>query len=173
MDNSPSLWRSSEPTRARDPFRAMARMQREMDRMFENFWGGTMAFPELPEATFQKPCQMEDKDSHFLLSFDVPGFSKDDIKVEVVDNQLHVYGDRKREREEKKNGRYESERYSMEQWFTLPAGTKAEAIDARVENGILQIAVQKSETSRPKEIKIGEGKHGFFSKLLEKKEKVA
>jgi HSP20 family protein len=175
MANLPSLWRGSELTRGRDPFRAMARMQREMDKMYENFWGGSMSmgFPEIPEAIFQPPYKVDDKDSHFLFTFDVPGLSKDDIKVEILDNQLHVYGDRSQEREEKKSGRFESQSFSFDQWFTLPPGTKPEAIEARVENGILQIAVQKTEASKAKEIKVGEGKTGFFSKLLEKKEKAA
>ncbi len=175
MANLPSLWRGSEFNRARDPFRAMFRMQRDMDKMFENFWSGnlSMGFPEIPEAVFQAPYKVDDKDTHFVMSFELPGLSKDDIKVEFQDNQLHVYGDRSQGREEKESGRFESERYSFEQWLTLPPGTKPEAIEARVENGVLQIAVQKSEASKSKEIKVGEGRTEFFSKLLEKKDKAA
>jgi hypothetical protein len=48
----------------------MARMQREMDRVFENFWNGDWAqnLPEFPFATFQPFYNVEDKGSHFLLT---------------------------------------------------------------------------------------------------------
>lgn len=156
-----------------NPFRAMARMQRDMDRMFDRFWGGegNFEFPEVP--SMQALCDVKDEGSHFVLSYNVPGFGKNDIKIEAQDNQLHIFGEKSTEKEEKKGQRWESSYGSIDQWLTLPTGTKAEQIEAKIENGVLQVAIPKTEASQSKRIEIGEGKSGFFSKLLGKKEKAA
>jgi HSP20 family protein len=175
MANFPSLWKGSTFGEAQNPLRAMARIQREMVRVLENFWGGdwTQSLPELPSASFQPLYNVEDKGSHYLLNMNIPGFSKDDIKVEVQDNQLHIFGERKEEHGEKKGRSFESSYGSVEQWLTLPQNTKPETVEAQIEHGVLRIAIPKTEASETKEIKIGEGKTGIFSKLLEKKEKAA
>ncbi|MGZ3653180.1 MAG: Hsp20/alpha crystallin family protein [Bdellovibrionota bacterium] len=158
-----------------NPFRAMARMQRDMDRMFEDFWSGNLAkgMSEFSQAAFRPLYNVEEKGSHFLLTMDVPGFSKDDIKVEVLDNQLHIYGEKKTEHEEKKGKRFESSYGSIEQWLSLPQNTKPETVEAQIENGVLRVAIPRTEASMAKQIKIGEGKTGIFSKLLESKGKAA
>ncbi|MGZ3649791.1 MAG: Hsp20/alpha crystallin family protein [Bdellovibrionota bacterium] len=176
MSNLPSLWRGgSFLGERRDPFRAMERMQSEMERMFENFWGGDMpmSLTEFSPAAFQLPYNVEEKGSHYLLTFDVPGFSKDDIKVEVLDNQLHITGERSEERGEKKGTRFESSYGAIEQWLTLPQNTKADSVEAHIENGVLRIAIEKTAASKAKEIKVSEGKAGIFSRLLERKDKAA
>lgn len=177
MANLPSLWKSSFLGERRDPYRAIERMRQEMDEIFDNFMRGSwdLGLPTLSDARFQPLCDIEEKDTHFLLSFDVPGMSKEDLKIEIRDNQLHVFGERKEEHEEKKGRRFESERSygSFDRWLTLPANAKLDEIEARVENGVLEVAIPKSETSKAKEIRIGEGKGGIFGKLLGKKEQAA
>lgn len=174
MANLPSLWKSSFLGERQDPYRALESMRQEMDDMFQNFMRGTwdLSYPALTAARFQPLCDIQEKDTHFFLSFDVPGMTKDDVKVEMQGNQLHVYGERKQEHVEEKGRRFESERSygAFERWLTLPANVKAEGIEARVENGVLQIAIPKSEVAKSKEIKVGEGKSGIFTKLLGKKE---
>ena len=61
----------------------------------------------------------------------------------------------------------------LERWLSLPTNAKAEGIEARVENGVLQIAIPKAEVARGKEIKVIEGRGGIFNKLLGKKEQAA
>ncbi|MGZ3712085.1 MAG: Hsp20/alpha crystallin family protein [Bdellovibrionota bacterium] len=173
MANLPVTRSDSFFSNRQSPFRAMARMQREMDKMFENFWSGdlSMSLPEIP--SFQAPYNVREEGSHYLLSFDVPGFSKEDIKVELDNDQLHVYAEHSEEREEKKGKRYESSYGALDHWLTLPANAKGDAIEAKIENGVLQIALPKTEASRAKQIPVGEGKTGFFAKLLPKKDKAA
>lgn len=175
MANFPSLWsNNSGMEERRDSFQSMARLRREMDDLFQNFLSATrdMGTPFFSESAFQPLCEVEEKESHFLVSFDVPGMSRNDIKIEVIENQLHVTGERRQEREEKKGKGFESERYygSFERWLTLPQNAKAEEIEARVENGILQLAIPKAEKLKSREIKIGEGRTGVFSRLLSHKD---
>lgn len=170
MEKLPSVRSSSLFGERRNPFRAMAQMRREMDELFENFMNGPwdLDIPSFSTSDFQPLFNMEEKDSHFVLRIDVPGMTKDDIKIETMDNQLHVSGERKQEHEERKGKRFESERYygSFDRWMTLPQNVNAEGIEARVQNGVLELAMPKTAASKAKEIKIGEEKSGIFAKLL-------
>lgn len=157
----------------RDPFRAITRMRRDMDRMFDSFLGES--WPQISEAAFQPACDIEDRETHYLLNFDLPGMSRKDVKIEVVGNQLHVSGERKHEHEAREGRHFESERYYgyFERWLTLPEAVRSEQVEARMENGVLQIAIPKTEATKSREIAINEGKTGIFSKLLEKKGRAA
>jgi len=179
MANFPSLWSRGEQY---NPFRSLTRMQRQIDRMFDDVLGGTWTaeFPtaELPmvsESVFQPPCDVQETDTHYLLSFDLPGLTKNDIKMELQDNTLRVCGERKDERQKGKGANLRTERFygSVERVMTLPSNTKSEGIEAQFENGVLHVAIPKAEIAKPKQIQIGEGKPGFISKLIGKKEEKA
>jgi HSP20 family protein len=175
MSKLPDLFRNSFPSRRENPFRAMARMQHEMDKMFEGFMGNNSpdSIPDLSQRSFEPLYEVKDMGSHFLLSFDIPGFSKDDIKVEAQGNQLHIFGERKAEHEEKKDRNFESSYGSIEQWLTLPQNANADMTEARIEHGVLTIAIPKAESSLTKQIPVNEEKAGFFSKVFAKKDRVA
>jgi HSP20 family protein len=119
---------------------------------------------------FNPPCDVEETDSHYLMSFDLPGISKEDIKIEVVDKQLTVSGERKVDKKSDKNNSHISERYygSFQRTFTLPSTIDGNKVEASYKDGVLQIALAKPEAIRPQQIKISEGKSGIFSKLIGK-----
>lgn len=161
MRNLPDLWQSSSLFRAqRNPFREL---QKQMDRVFDDF-----SFPYEPDLSkmtltgpaFTPSCDVDETDTHYLMSFDLPGVKKDDIKVELRENQLTVSGERKEEREEKNKNRTRSERFygSFERSFTLPGSMKAEQIEANYSDGVLRLTVPKTEAAKTQQIKIGEGK---------------
>jgi len=170
MNNLPNLWRSSSS----DPMRSMSRLQREIDRMFDDF-NRELRFdiPSFSSLESLPICEMDETDSHYVLSFDMPGMAKDDVKIELKDNYLHVHGEKKEEHEEKnRRGRERSYR-TYDRWIPLPAQTKMDKLEAQMVNGVLQVALPKSEVTNSKQIPISEGKTGFFSKLLEKKKEAA
>jgi HSP20 family protein len=175
MANFPSLFRpSSLLARSNDPFREMTRLQRQIDRMFDDFF---TAWPEqtltktLASPSFTPSYEVQDTDTHYVLSFDLPGVKKEDIKIELVGDQLHISGERKEEHEEKSKSRYQMERFygSFDQTLSLPAGIKPEQIETEYRDGVLKVALPKVEAAKTQQIKIGEGKPGFFQKLLGQK----
>jgi HSP20 family protein len=175
MANVPIERRNTFPGDRQDPLRALARFQRDMDRMFDDFWSNDWEYhqPDYYRAAWQPGYHVEDKDSHFLLKFEVPGYSRDDIKIEVLDNQMHLHGEKKDEKNDKEAKSFERSYGSFDRWFTLPPGLKAEEVEARVEHGVLEVALPKHEASKAKEIKIGDGRSGIFGKLLGKKDSAA
>ena len=70
---------------------------------------------------------------------------------------------------EQKNGsQYKSERSSgyFQRSFDLPEDVKAEQVEARYENGVLNVAIPKTASTKAEPIKISEGKSGVWGKLL-------
>lgn len=161
-----------------EPFRDLRRFEREMDRMREDLWENlnlSAAEPTLGrEVSFSPTCDVEETPSHFLLTMDLPGVSKENIKVEFNENQLKICGEKKKERKEETAQSYFSERSygRFERVFHLGENVKTDKIEANFEDGVLRVAIPKKEESLAKTqtIKIGEGKPTLWNRLVGKVE---
>lgn len=164
----PDLWRGG----GWSPTREMSRLQRGIDRVFDDvmrpFPSLSAGFSGLEEDRFAPACDIDETESHFLVSFDLPGISKDEVKIEVTDNQLTVSGERKKEHREELGTRLSVERSygAFQRVFSLPTAVDAEAIEADYTHGVLRIAVPKAEASKAKLIPVKEGKSALFDKLI-------
>lgn len=140
----------------------------DMDRFFDNF--GRLATTEVyDERSFQPACEITESDDHFLMSIDLPGMKKDDIKVEVLDNVLTVSGERKREFASDKNEkvqRFEKSYGFFKRSFTLPTSIEVGKVEAHYEDGVLELYLPKTQAAKPRPIHIQSGKSGIFAKLL-------
>ncbi|MCB0405476.1 MAG: Hsp20/alpha crystallin family protein [Bdellovibrionales bacterium] len=150
------------------------RLRRLMDRAFdEPMTGQPLAFQT---GMYVPACDQEETESHYLFTLDVPGIAKDAIHVNVSGNQLTISGERKEEARGEQNGERYIERRTgtFSRTFNFPTAVEAEEVEANYENGVLRIAVPKTEASKKSRVKIAEGKSGVFSKLLNKsKERAA
>jgi len=133
------------------PFELMRRFSEEMDRAFEG-WGLSRGWGfGGGETTVWSPAvEVFERDNNMVVRIDLPGLSKDDVKVEMTDDGLVIHGERKREHEEKGEGWYRSER-SYGQFYRLiplPDGTNADQAKAKFENGVLEVSVPVPESQR-------------------------
>ncbi|XP_073298572.1 18.2 kDa class I heat shock protein-like [Primulina huaijiensis] len=83
-----------------------------------------------------------------VFKADLPGFNKEEVKVEVEEGGvLKISGERSREKEEKNDKWHLVERSSGKflRRFRLPEGAKVEEIKAAMENGVLTVTVPKEE----------------------------
>ena len=122
--------------------------------LFEDFFG-TEDFPALAKVGPAVDI-VEDKDK-YTLKADLPGMKQEEVKVEVEDGVLRISGERKFERkegDEKHYTYYERSYGAFERRFTLPKDTDSERIDAKYENGVLEVSIPKTEAKKPKEIKV-------------------
>lgn len=168
MANLPTL---IERTFGRNPASDLASMQRRMDRFFDRFMNKGMFDLDaemLAMPNFAPSCDITESGDHYLLTFDVPGVKKEDIKIDLQNGVLSVSGERKEENEETKKGRFRSERAygSFFRSFTLPGDVKPEQIEANYADGVLRIALAKGERAPGTQIKIGDQKGDFFGKYL-------
>lgn len=137
----------------------------DFDRIVDSFLRPTYS----TTVNFQPTCDVNETKDHFLVSFDVPGMKKEDIKIEVQGNQLVISGERQREvREEGSEASLRHERYygKFERTFALPSSINTEKIEAHYENGVLNVALPKAEAAKGRTIQVQSGQGGFFNKLL-------
>ncbi len=148
-----------------DIFRAF---EREMDRWFGDMLPSRRRESNLTSFDFTPACDVEETDTHWVLRFDLPGMSKDDIEVRIDDNVLTVSGERKKETERKESGRvyYERSYGGFSRSFTLPEAVDPSSVEASYENGVLTVCVPRSSSKTSGKVKIVEGKGGILKRLL-------
>ena len=98
-------------------------------------------------------CDVYEKDGNYNIEVDIPGFRKEDIKVESKDGYLTITAEKKEdEKEEKKNYICHERKYGkFERSFYL-GELRTDDITSKFENGILKIKVPKVEESENKKL---------------------
>lgn len=95
-----------------------------------------------------------EKDDSWVLRAEVPGYTEDDIKVEVKDGTLTISG--KQEVTDKTDSTFRSSISQFSESFLLYDSVKADDISAELKSGILVVTVPKAEPDKaePKQIPI-------------------
>lgn len=98
-------------------------------------------------------------DTGFKLEVAAPGMKRNDFKIELEDNTLVISSELEHE-EEVVEKNYTSKEYSYESFrrsFWMPENTNLEDIEAKFNNGVLEINIPKKETliKEKKTIEIG------------------
>lgn len=142
----------------------------DFDRVVNSFGRLRSGQPDM----FNPSCDIHESENHFLISLDMPGVKKEDINIEVKDNQLRISGERRRDVESEQNERshrHERTYGRFERMFTVPRNIDASNIEAEYDNGVLNIALPKAEESKGKNIEIQSGKSSLINKLLGSRKK--
>ena len=137
-----------------DFFKTFREMQRDVDSVFNNFLTGRN--PQAGTCMMPNADVYETEDA-YVFEFELPGFKKDDVKVKVEDNVLTVSSEVKEEKKEEKDKNYHivERRYgAFKRQFSLPENVDVEKIDAKFENGVLKLKVQKKEEEKKKAIDV-------------------
>ncbi|MCP9753164.1 Hsp20/alpha crystallin family protein [Ferruginibacter sp. HRS2-29] len=89
-------------------------------------------------------------DNEFRVSLAVPGMKKDDFKIDLDGNMLTISSEKEetKEEKEKKYTRKEYSYTSFSRSFTLPDDVSRDKIDARYEDGVLQITIPRLESKK-------------------------
>ena len=146
-----------------NPFSVFDQIEKDMNSLMD-FWPSQVRSNSF--AGFSPAYEVNDRGEHYMLSFDLPGLSKDDVSLEIKKDKLHVSGERK---SEFKEGDYSEKRYGrFERIIALPEGVSDKDLEARFENGVLFIAIPKiGEKEVTQKIEIKEGaKEGIWNRLL-------
>lgn len=146
----------------------------DFDRLFDNFLGRQGVQNNTNAVAFHPRVDIEESDDFFLVSADLPGMKSEDVKIEVKDGVLSFSGSREQtDREERKEDnyyRFERSWGKFSRSFQLPQNTNEEKIEARFENGVLEVMIPKVGKPESKTIKVESGKTGLFSKLVGSRE---
>lgn len=134
---------------ATDPFALMRKVTEELERTFGDPFWPAFKWPAfrgfaIPETVAWAPkIDVFEKDNRLFTRVDLPGMKKEDVKVEVTDGHLALSGERKQEKEEKKDNVYRTEREygSFYRAVPLPEGVKLEDVKATFTDGVLEVSV--------------------------------
>ena len=98
-------------------------------------------------SSFVPKVDILEKDQAYELHVAVPGMNKEDFKIDLKDNYLTISGERKFTNEKKdKNFRSVETQYgAFSRSFSLPENVDGTKINAKYNNGILELTIPKDE----------------------------
>jgi len=142
-------------------FPFMRRFMREFDTLFNRTGLERWPLLEAEPSLWAPDVEVLEKGQELIIRADVPGMKKDEIKIEIAEGELILEGERKREKEEKGEGYYRSERSygTFRRVIPLPEGVKAETAKAVITDGVLEVRmpIAKVEEKR-RRLEIGDAK---------------
>jgi HSP20 family protein len=145
-----------------DPFREMVSLQDRMSRLLDMAGSGSISRSgddSLLSSAFIPPVDVYEDEHSVILKMEVPGVEQKDIDVQLENNVLSIQGERKFDKDEKKENFQRIERYygSFNRSFTLPNTVDPNSVQADYENGILKVTLAKRAEAKPKQIKVNVG----------------
>jgi HSP20 family protein len=133
----------------------MASFRNVLDRFFDErplrpFFGegnGTQSF---------FPVDVFETGDEVVVKASLPGFKPEDIDISVHGDVVTIKGETKEDNEEKAQNWYRRERRygTVVRQISLPGEVSADKADAKFEDGVLRLTLPKSESAKPKQIKV-------------------
>ena len=116
-----------------------------LDDFFDDF----VPMPKMPKNEMK--CDIYEKGGRVHIELDVPGFNKEDVKVDLDDGILTIVASKHEDKEEKEKNYYRKERSfgSFKRQFNV-GNVKENEIDAKFNNGVLKISFPKEEQKQTK-----------------------
>ena len=137
----------------------------DFDRIVDSFLRPTVAHT----VGFQPSCDMTETKDHYVVAFDMPGVKKENIKIEVLGNQLVISGERQRGmkfQDGEASLRHERSYGKFERTFALPISINTDKVEAHYEDGVLNVALPKAESAKARTVQIQSGQASFLGKIL-------
>jgi HSP20 family protein len=148
------------------PFSLMRRFNEDMDRLFSGFFGSSPFQSDWLERADQNALggwpqiEVHHAGDKLIVQADIPGLKREDVSVDVHDNELRISGERRSQTERNEGRYYRTERSygSFSRVVPLPEGAKTETASASFENGVLRVEIEAPATpARGRRIEVREG----------------
>ena len=107
-------------------------------------------------SAWQPQADLWETDEAIMVEVELPGVTQKDVSVTLSNGILTIKGEKKSEREEKKDNYYMSERVSgsFERSLRLPDTVDENKLEAKFDSGVLKIIAQKKPEAVKAEKKI-------------------
>ena len=155
-------WKRSEklPVR-RQEADSFLQLRDEMDRMFENFFESPWSLRpfEAFEANlsgFMPSLDVNETEKDINVTVELPGMEDKDIQLFLDNNVLTISGEKKFEKQEKKNNFHRLERSygTFSRQVALPCDVDEDHVSASFKNGILNVTLPKQQVNDPQSKRI-------------------
>jgi HSP20 family protein len=150
-------WRPFGAMSRWEPFQGISDIQKEMNRLFDSFFGHPVTIATSPDQRTWVPLvDMYETKDDIMVSFELPGVREKDVSVTITGDVLTVKGERHWEHDVKDENYHRLERAygKFERSVPLPMPVQADKVKATYRDGVLQIKLPKAEEVKPKEIKV-------------------
>ena len=151
----------------RYPARSLSVFNDEVDRLFDDFLSGFGLSPSFSRSgmlegitgnVLRPMLDLGATEKEYTVSIEIPGVSEKDVNIELVHDTLIIQGEKKQEKEEKKQNFYRLERSygSFKRMLSLPDDANRDNIKAAFKKGVLNITIPRIELpgARAKQIQI-------------------
>ena len=147
------------------------RMLDRFDQMIGEMWGRPFSgvWPSLP--SLMRPSRallgeslslrvpavdLYEGKEEVVLKAEVPGLSKEDLKIDLTDSMVTISGEKKKEDEVKEEAYTYSERSygAFSRSLQLPCAVKADKVKATFKNGILEVKLPKTEEAKKRHVTV-------------------
>lgn len=94
-------------------------------------------------------------DGRYVVEADMPGISEENVSVTIVDNHLHIIGERAQKKEQNTTSYYVAEQRfgSFKRTFALPKDA-SDRVEATLTDGVLTVTIEKNPEAQPKKIEV-------------------
>jgi HSP20 family protein len=129
--------------------------------LFSDFLSSTPTFlserrRSLLEGEWLPRIDVAETEENVIVTAEIPGVKQDDVTITVTDDILTIKGEKKEEKEIKREDYCSIERSygSFMRSITLPSSVQADKAKATHKDGVLTVTIPKSESAKPKSIKV-------------------
>lgn len=145
------------------PLSELSRLERALERRFEDFWRRPWTGLTWPEGFrfrglgFQEPAiEIYEEKDEVVVKAEIPGLKREDLEIDVSGNLLTIKGEKKQTEEVKEKGYYYSERSygSFTRTVEIPKEIQPDKGRAGFKDGVLEVRFPKTEEAKRKEVKI-------------------
>ena len=149
----PTLWKRHRGDRdvARREEYPFLSLQRDMNRLFEDFWHGfdvPSPFGTGGEWTFKPRIDIQEKDGELQVTAELPGLEQKDFDLSLTGDTLVLRGEKREEHEDKAGGWHARTYGRFERAIPLPVEIDTEHASAEFKNGVLRVHLPKSPQAR-------------------------
>jgi HSP20 family protein len=141
---------SPRPVARWEPLRELEELQQATTRLLED----AFTSDGVTQAAWAPPVDIEETDDAWIVEAELAGVKRDDVNVEVRNNELEISGEVK-ERERAGILRRRTRRVGFFDYrVTLPGPVDAENVNASLEDGVLTVRIPKPEQARARRVAI-------------------
>jgi len=140
-----------------DPQQTLTNLQDEFNRLVERVWHAGVSTGPLDGQEWAPVLDMFEHRDRYTLYAELPGVDANEVEITQAGGSLTIRGEKRRPvvpSDQQRQLRGERRYGSFRRTVSLPEGIDGDRLSARCHAGVLEISIPKSESAKPKSVKI-------------------